>query len=100
MEHSTSQFPNGDFLLCSEAQDVNGILQLHAWMQINRIIIFKNVILIVFIVQKKNSWISHICGVQLFFVINAGHSDMTLTAHGEVIGVGCDEAHFCRGGKQ
>ena len=62
--------------------------------------VFKNVILIVFIVQKKNSWISHICGVQLFFIINAGHSDLTLTAHGKVIGVACDEAHFCRGRKQ
>lgn len=40
--------------------------------------------------------ITHISGFQLNFVINAGHSDLTLTAHGEVVGVGCDEWQFWR----
>lgn len=35
--------------------------------------------------------VTHISGFQLNFVINAGHSDLTLAAHGEVVGVGCDE---------
>ena len=35
--------------------------------------------------------ITHICGFQLNFVINAGHSDLTHATHGEVVGVGCDE---------
>ena len=38
--------------------------------------------------------ITHISGFQLNFVINAGHSDLTLAAHGEVVGVGGDERHF------
>ena len=39
--------------------------------------------------------LTHICGIQLFIVIDAGHSDLTLTTHGEVVGVGGDERHFC-----
>ena len=31
---------------------------------------------------------------QLLFVINAGHSDLTHAAHGEVVGVGGEETHF------
>ena len=34
---------------------------------------------------------AHISSIQLLFVINAGHSDVTLTAHGEVVGVAGDE---------
>lgn len=34
---------------------------------------------------------THIGGFQLNFVVNAGHSDLTLAAHGEVVGVGRDE---------
>ncbi len=43
--------------------------------------------------------ITHISGFQLNFVINAGHSDLTLTTHGEVVGVGCDEWQFWRSKK-
>ena len=39
---------------------------------------------------------THISSIQLSFIINAGHCDLTLTAHGEVIGVGGDERHFCK----
>ncbi len=62
---------------------------------------FKKAVLFVhlmqfFIFQVK---ITHISGFQLNFVVNAGHSDLTLAAHGEVVGVGCDERHFWSWGK-
>ncbi len=38
--------------------------------------------------------LTYISGFQLNFVINAGHSDLTHAAHGEVVGVGCNERHF------
>lgn len=38
--------------------------------------------------------VTHISGFQLNFVIDAGHSDLTLTTHGEVVGVGRDERYF------
>lgn len=39
---------------------------------------------------------THVCGHQLLFVVNAGHTDLPLTYHGEVIWVCCYEKHFCR----
>lgn len=37
----------------------------------------------------------YICGNQFLLIVYAWHSDLTLTAHREVVGVGGDERHFC-----
>lgn len=41
--------------------------------------------------SAQSSEFTYISGFQLNFVINTGYSDLTLAAHGEVVGVGCDE---------
>ena len=43
---------------------------------------------------NKKTTFTDISSNQLFFVINAGHSDLTHAARGEVVGVGGDEGHF------
>lgn len=40
--------------------------------------------------------IAHICGQQLFVVVDAGHRDLPLAYHGEVIRVCCYEKHLWR----
>lgn len=39
---------------------------------------------------------THISGQQLLFVVDAGHGNLPLTYHGEVIRVGRDEEHLWR----
>lgn len=50
----------------------------------------------IYIEYINNQTLTHISSNQLLFIINACHCDLTLTAHGEVIGVGGDERHFCK----
>lgn len=38
---------------------------------------------------------AHICGHQLFSVVNAGHGYLPVTYHGVVVWVGGNEKHFC-----
>lgn len=38
---------------------------------------------------------AHVCSHQLLFIVDAGHSDLPLTYHGEVVRVCCYEQHFC-----
>lgn len=40
---------------------------------------------------------THVSGQQFLFVIDAGHGNLPMTYHGEVIRVGCDEEHLWRG---
>lgn len=39
---------------------------------------------------------AHICGYQLFFIVDAGNRDLPMTYHGEVIRVCCNEEHLWR----
>ena len=102
VEHSASHLVDAHLLFSSEAQDVNSIL-FSKEVSTQNIITLENTlrsaVLILQLINKLLKYfkvITHICGFQLNFVINAGHSDLTLAAHGEVIGVGCDKCQICR----
>lgn len=113
VEHSASHLVDAHLLFTTEAQDINSVL-FSKEVSTQKIITLENTlrsaVLILHLINKifkyfKQSLvckvkyfklITYISGFQLNFVINAGHSNMTLAAHGEVVGVGCKECQLCR----
>lgn len=86
MHHSARQLVDRQFFFIGEAKDISGSLQNRTGNQMKCINMEVS--------SSEES--AHVCGQQLLFVIDAGHGDLPLTYHGEVIRVCGNEEHFCR----